>query len=139
MKNLRVACVVLLAAVVLGSAAGCQQVLYAPQYQTGTITHFVVCYLKNKGNEAERKRLLDARWELRKIKGVYDVECGPVLPNPNRPDVVVSDFDVAFLVIFRDAESYRNYEKDPAHVKMVEEVLKPLTSKVVVYDITNQE
>ncbi len=64
---------------------------------------------------------------------------GLELAESSRPDVVVSDFDVAFMVIFRDAESYAAYEKDPAHVKMVEEVLKPLTSKVVVYDITNHE
>jgi hypothetical protein len=135
----RLLCTALLVAAMVGSMTGCQQVLYAPQYQTGSITHFVVCYLKNKGSEADRKKLLEARWDLRKIRGVYDVECGPVLPNPNRPDVVASDFDVAFMVIFRDAESYAAYEKDPAHVKMVEEVLKPLTSKVVVYDITNHE
>src|SRR5215218_3362084 len=131
MKNLRVVCALLVAAVLVGSVSGCQQVLYAPQYQTGTVTHVVVCYLKNKGNEADRKKLLDGRWTLRKIKGVYSVECGQVLPNPSRPDVVDSNFDVAFVVFFRDAAAYAAYEKDPEHVKMVEEVLKPLTSKVV--------
>lgn len=139
MNKARLLGALLVAALLLGSNGGCQQVLYAPQYQTGSVTHFVVCYLKNKGSEADRKKLLEARWTLRKIKGVYDVECGPVLPDPARPDVVVGDFDVAFMVIFRDVESYRAYEKDPEHVRVVNEVLKPLTSKVVVYDIVNQE
>jgi hypothetical protein len=32
-------------------------------------------------------------------------------------------------------DSLHGYEKDPGHIKQVETVLRPLTSKILVYDI----
>jgi hypothetical protein len=121
------------------SLASCAKVLYAPMYQTGTVSHVVVVTLKNHGNEADRMKLIDAARELRKIAGVYDVEVGTVLPS-DRP-VVVSDYDVAMTVVFRDQPSMRNYLTDPIHLKLVKEVLEPLSdpTKTKVYDFVNHE
>jgi hypothetical protein len=124
----------LLLATVLG---GCSKVLYAPMYQTGTVSHVVVCYLKNKGSDADRQRLIKAAADIRRIPGIYDIAVGTVLPS-DRP-VVVSDFDVAFVMTFRDKAALDAYEAHPDHVKAVNDILKPLTSKIVVYDIVNQE
>lgn len=121
------------------SLASCSKVLYAPMYQTGSVSHVVVCTLKDHGNEADRMKLIEAARELRKIAGVYDVEAGTVLRS-DRP-VVVSDYDVAMVVIFRDQSYLQKYLTDPIHVRLVKEVLEPLTdmSKTRVYDFVNHE
>ena len=121
------------------SLASCSKILYAPMYQTGTVSHVVVCTLKNHGNEADRNKLIDAARELRKISGVMDVEVGTVLPS-DRP-VVVGDYDVAMVVFFRDESYMKKYLTDPIHVKLVKEVLEPLTdaTKTKVYDFVNHE
>jgi hypothetical protein len=116
-------------------AGGCAKVLYAPMFSNGTVSHVVICYLKNKGSEADRKRIIDATAELRKIPGVYDIEVGTVLPS-DRP-IVVSDYDVGLVVTFRDVAAMKAYVNDPRHQKAVKEVLEPLTSKIVVYDFVN--
>ena len=128
-------CVVMVA--LMGVLTSCKQVVYAPQYQKNTVSHVVLCYLKNKGNEGDRQKILEATRKLREIRGVYDIEVGYVLPS-SRP-VVVSDYDVGIIVFFRDREAMEAYEKDPVHQRAVKEVLEPLTSKIVVYDFVNQE
>jgi len=121
------------------SLASCSKILYAPMYQTGTISHVVVITLKNHGNQADRMKLIDAARELRKIYGVFDVEVGTVLPS-DRP-VVVGDYDVAMVATFRDEASMRKYLTDPIHLKLVKEVLEPLAdpTKTKVYDFVNHE
>src|SRR5260221_5053406 len=105
----------MLLATMMLSLASCSKVLYAPMYQTGTVSHVVIVTLKNHGSEADRQKLMDAARELRKISGVYDVEVGNVLPS-DRP-VVVGDYDIGMVVTFRDQESMKNYLVDPRHVK----------------------
>jgi hypothetical protein len=119
------------------SLASCAKILYAPMYQNGSISHVVVCTLKNHGNEADRNKLIDAARELRKINGVADIEVGTCLPS-DRP-IVVGDYDVAMVVFFRDESYMKKYLADPMHVKLAKEVLEPLTSKIVVYDFVNRE
>ena len=119
------------------SLASCAKILYAPMYQTGSVSHVVVCTLKNHGNEADRNKLIDAARELRKINGVSDIEVGTCLPS-DRP-IVVGDYDVAMVVFFRDESYMKKYLVDPMHVKLAKEVLEPLTSKIVVYDFVNRE
>jgi hypothetical protein len=121
----------------VGVLPSCKQVMYAPVYQKGTVSHVVLCYLKNKGNEADRRRILEATRPLREIPGIYDLEVGYVLPS-SRP-IVVSDYDVGIVVTFRDQAALDAYVNNPTHQKMAKEVLEPLTSKVVVYDFVNQE
>jgi hypothetical protein len=121
------------------SLASCSKVLYAPMYQTGTISHVVVITLKNHGNADDRMKIIEASRELRKIRGVYDVEVGTVLPS-SRP-IVISDYDVALVVTFRDEASMQAYVTDPRHVKLQKEVLEPLVAPngVKVYDFVNHE
>ncbi|HEY7115483.1 MAG TPA: Dabb family protein [Tepidisphaeraceae bacterium] len=127
----------LVLALVVGSLASCSKILNAPMYSKGTISHVVICYLKNHGSEVDRQKIIAASRELRSISGVYDVEVGPALAS-DRP-IVVSDYDVALVVTFRDVEYMKKYLTHPTHQKLAKEVLEPLTSKVIVYDFTNQE
>ena len=131
----RVASIVALLACVL--VPSCAKVLYAPQYQKGTVSHVAILYLKNHGDAGDRQRIIEATRELRTIPGVYDIEVGTVLAS-DRP-IVVSDYDMGVVVTFRDEASMRAYLTDPKHQKAVKEVRTPLTSKIVVYDFVNQE
>lgn len=75
---------------------------------------------------------MQAGAQLRSLPGVVSVELGPCLPN-KRP-VVDNTYDVAFIMTFRNEADLHAYEVNPDHVKLVQEVLKPLTRKIVVYD-----
>ena len=106
------------------------------KFEPGTVTHVVICYLKQPGDPAARQQLIDASKEFRQIPGVLDVRVGKVLPS-TRP-IVVSDYDVGLVITYKDAEAMKNYVTHPIHEKAVREVLGPLVAKVVVYDFVNE-
>jgi hypothetical protein len=56
-------------------------------------------------------------------------------PLASERPIVDDSFDVGFTMRFDSAASLQAYEKDPRHLKKVNEVLKPLSRKIVVYDI----
>jgi len=99
----------------------------------GTVDHVVLMWLKRPGNAADRQTLLAACTDLRVIPGIKFLDSGTALAS-DRP-VVDDSFDVGLTVRFDSAKSLHAYETDPRHVKKVTEVLKPLTKKIVVYDI----
>jgi hypothetical protein len=107
-----------------------------PRAAPGTITHVVICYLRQPADPADRQKLIDASKDFRNIPGVLDVRVGKVLPS-TRP-VVVSDYDVGVVITYKDAQAMKNYATHPIHEKAVREVLQPLTSKVIIYDFVNE-
>jgi hypothetical protein len=106
------------------------------QFAAGTVTHVVICYLKQPGDATARQRLIEASKEFREIPGVLDVRVGKVLPS-TRP-IVVNDYDVGLVITYKDERAMKEYVTHPIHEKAVREVLGPLTSKVVVYDFVNE-
>ncbi|MEO5915442.1 MAG: Dabb family protein [Luteolibacter sp.] len=105
----------------------------APPAAHGTVDHVVLMWQKRPGNAADREKLLAACSELRVIPGIKFLDSGTALAS-ERP-VVDDSFDVGLTLRFDSATSLHAYETDPRHVKKVNEVLKPLTKKIVVYDI----
>ena len=101
------------------------------------VTHVVVCWCKEPGNEAARQRLINASHSFRAIPGVVSVTAGRPIPS-TRP-VVDSSFDVAVVMQFRDQRALRDYEQHPIHKKAVSDVLRPLTAKILIYDIRYDE
>lgn len=89
---------------------------------------------KNAGNQADRKKITEAMDRLRVIDGIISLDYGTAVAS-ERP-VVDDSFDMALLVRFTNVEALHAYEKDPRHMKEVNEVLLPLTKKVQVYDFT---
>jgi Stress responsive A/B Barrel Domain len=106
----------------------------APPANPGTVDHVVLMWQKRPGNTADRQALLAACSELRVIPGIEFLDTGTALAS-DRP-VVDDSFDLGLTMRFNSAKSLHAYETDPRHVKKVNEVLKPLTKKIVVYDIT---
>ena len=103
------------------------------QSQPPQVTHVVVCWLKTPGKEADRQRLIDESEKLKQIPGLVTLTAGRPITSP-RP-VVDSSYDVAFVMTFKDEAALRAYEKNPVHQRAVNDVLRPLTAKLVIYDI----
>ena len=106
----------------------------APPAKSGTVDHVVMFWQKNAGNQADRKKITEAMDRLRVIDGIISLDYGTAVAS-ERP-VVDDSFDMALLVRFTNVEALHAYEKDPRHMKEVNEVLLPLTKKVQVYDFT---
>ena len=105
----------------------------APPAGHGTVDHVVLMWQKRPGNAADRHALLAACADLRVIPGIQFLDSGTALAS-DRP-VVDDSFDVGLTMRFDSVKSLHAYETDPRHLKKVNEVLKPLTKKIVVYDI----
>jgi hypothetical protein len=98
----------------------------------GRAKHVVVMWLKKPGDSAGRRAILNATSSLRKIPGVVDVTAGECLPSDR--SVVDSSYDVALVISFDTERAMKAYATDPAHEKLVEDVVKPNVEKYVVFD-----
>lgn len=119
----------LLFAAILSSCA-----TIAPPAPRGTVDHMVLFWQKKPGNANDRKMITDAIERLRVIEGIQSLDYGTAVAS-KRP-VVDDSFDLALFVRFTDVNALHAYETDPRHVKEVQQVLLPLTKKVLVYDFT---
>lgn len=114
--------------------ASCATSAIAPPASKGSVDHVVLIWLKRPGNAQDKQALAAAAEELRAIPGIKSLNHGPALPS-DRP-VVDDSFDTGLVIHFDSAAALNAYETHPLHVKKVTEVLKPLSRKIVVYDVT---
>lgn len=102
---------------------------------TGPVHHIVIAWLKQPGDTEARQRFIEVTQGFAKLPGVIGHRVGPVLPSDRK--VVDSSFDVAVVITFANQQGLANYLEHPEHKKGVEEMLKPLVEKVVVYDFVS--
>jgi hypothetical protein len=101
------------------------------------VEHVVLAWLKVPGGTVDRERLVAAGKELKAgIPEMQSLAVGKVLPSERA--IVDDSFDVAFVMRFKTVADLKTYETHPLHVKVVKEVLKPLTSKIVVHDFVTE-
>lgn len=96
------------------------------------IQHVVVVWLKEPGNAEAREKVIEATYGFAEIPGVLAVTAGP--PKLSEREVVDDSFDVALVITFADEEAYAEYLPHPLHRQAVEEVIRPLVERFVVYD-----
>lgn len=96
------------------------------------VHHVVIVWLKEHGNAAARERYLEASRRLSKLPMVLRYQVGTVLAGGR--DVVDSSYDVAVVATFESQQALHAYLDDPTHKEVIEQGLKPLVEKVVVYD-----
>lgn len=101
----------------------------------GSVDHVVLIWLKRPGNAADRQKLAAACDELRAIPGLSRLDAGHALPS-QRP-VVDDSFDLGAVMTFPSPQALDAYLAHPVHVRNVNEVLKPLSQRLVVYDIAH--
>ena len=101
------------------------------------VYHIVLIWLKTYRNEMRINKIINASKELKNIPGVLEVTTGKVLRSSR---VIVDDtFDVSVIIKFASKDYLNDYLVHPIHVKIANEVLKPLANKITVYDTVIQE
>ena len=101
------------------------------------VYHIVLIWLKTYRNEMRINKIINASKELKNIPGVLEVTTGKVLRSSR---VIVDDtFDVSVIIKFASKDYLNDYLVHPIHVKLANEVLKPLANKITIYDTVIQE
>jgi hypothetical protein len=104
----------------------------AADFTVRGVVHTVYLWLKNPGNQQERQRLLTATDRLRTIPGVREIRFGEVIASGR--DIVDDSFDVGIYFYFSDVAAMNRYLVHPLHKQVVEQDIKPLVERIVVYD-----
>ncbi|MEZ5543025.1 MAG: Dabb family protein [Pseudomonadota bacterium] len=99
----------------------------------GGIEHVVIIWLNDTGNTAHRARVLEASRVLAGIPGVTAVRGGTVAASA-RPSVDDS-FDVGLVISLTDRAALDAYLVHPQHLQLVNETLRPLVRRILVYDL----
>jgi hypothetical protein len=90
-------------------------------------------WLKNPGNAADRQKIIETSQSfVGKIPGLVKVSSGVMHPS-TRP-VVDSTYDVGLVMVFDSEEALEKYPAYPIHQKALNEVIKPLVERYIVYD-----
>lgn len=111
-------------------AAGCATT--SPSPAPGRVQHVVIVWLKEPGNAEHRRRLIEASRGLAAIPGVVRVAAGEPLPK-SRP-MEDDSYDVAVVFTFESRAALAAYQTHPEHKLATDQVLRPLTRRIVVYD-----
>lgn len=92
------------------------------------ITHVVVFW----ADEEKQEKLLEGVATLGEIPGVSEFRYGRAIPSPRA--VVDDTFAVSISMSFPDQATAEAYQAHPLHEEFVEQYVKPLVSRFVVYD-----
>jgi len=114
---------------VIGAVVG---VLLLVGCQQAKVTHVVVCWLKEPGNESQQQQIIEASKTFKTIPGVVDVTAGRTMPS-TRP-VVDTTYDVAIVMRMRDEQALKEYGNHPAHIAARDKIFLPLVQRFVIYD-----
>lgn len=96
------------------------------------VVHTVFLWLQQPGDQRHRQQLLQATQRLRAIPGVLDIRFGEVITSER--DIVDDSFDVGIYFYFRDIAAMNRYLTHPIHKAVVEQDIKPIVSRIRVYD-----
>lgn len=103
----------------------------------GKVEHVVLIWLKKPGDAADRGAVIAAAKKFqREIPEIQHLSVGTPLAS-ERP-VVDDSFDVGLVMRFNNQADLTTYEKHPVHVKAVAETLKPVSKKLLVYDVVTE-
>ncbi len=104
----------------------------APPAPPGGVRHVVLVWLKEPGNPAHRRTVVEVARALADLPGVVSVDAGPVVSS-DRP-IVDDSFDVGICFRFESVAAMRRYVTHPRHVRLVKERLRPIVRRLRVYD-----
>ena len=101
-----------------------------------TVSHVVMVWLKEPGNEKQRLAFVKASEELNDFPGIISRHVGVVRASDRT--IVDDTFDVAVTVTMKNKAAMKAYLNDPKHKKILKEKIKPLVNRVVAYDFVSQ-
>ncbi len=96
--------------------------------------HQVYFWLKNPSSQEDLQQLIAGLEKLSKVQTIRMFHVGK--PADTRREVIDSSYQLSWLTVFDDAEGEQVYQKDPIHLKFVEEC-EHLWERVVIYDAVN--
>jgi hypothetical protein len=96
--------------------------------------HHVFFWLKNPDSTEDRAALVAGLQKLSAVATIRQFHIGQ--PAGTNRDVIVTSYNVSWLLLFDTAADQESYQGDPIHLEFVRECT-PLCSKVVVYDSVN--
>src|ERR1043166_3045379 len=99
---------------------------------SGLFSHVVIFWTHPDQPGAADEVIAAAHRWLKDIPGVAQFHIGKMVPS-HRP-VVEQSYQVALNLIFPDKKAQDDYQAHPEHVEFVEQCVKKVVKKVVVYD-----
>jgi hypothetical protein len=106
-----------------------------PTSSARRVHHVVIVWLKDAGSAAAREQYIAHSRRLSKLPMVLDYKVGTALPKTR--EIVDSSYDIAVVSTFADQEAIKAYLDHPEHQTIVQEALKPLVAKAIVYDFVD--
>ena len=100
-------------------------------YGTVMITHVVVFWTDKPQDEHRAKLLEGAERLLATIPGVSNFRYGPALASSRA--AVDDSFAMAISMDYTSHEAGATYQSHPQHIEFVEQYVKPLAKRFVVY------
>ena len=100
------------------------------------ITHMVMVWLKQPGNEQQRSAFIKASEQLNDLPGIVNRHVGVVVSSDR--GIVDDTFDVAVSVTMESQQALKAYLNHPKHQKILNEKIKPLINRTVAYDFISQ-
>lgn len=100
------------------------------------VTHVVMVWLKEPGNEKMRSEFIQASQKLSSLPGIVNRHVGVVMSGDRK--IVDDTFDVAVSVTLESEEALKAYLKNPEHKKILHDKIKPLINRTVAYDFIDQ-
>ena len=105
-----------------------------PERPSRSIDHVVIVWLKRPGNADDKARLVTASKDIAaRVPQIRRLTWGTAVPS-NRP-IVEDSFDLALIMEFASRDDLEAYLDRPEHIRATKDVLRPLASRVMVYDI----
>jgi hypothetical protein len=96
------------------------------------VHHVVIVWLKEHGSAAARQRYIGISRAQAKLPMVTRYQVGTALPGGR--EVVDDSYDIAIVASFENRAALEAYLQHPEHRQVVDEGLKPLVDRFVVYD-----
>lgn len=93
--------------------------------------HHVFFWLKNPSSKEDFQKLVEGLEKLTKVKTIKMFHIGK--PADTNREVIDTSYAVSWMLVFDSKADEESYQKDPIHLKFVEEC-QHLWQKVIVYD-----
>ena len=105
---------------------------FAAETDNSGVIHTVFLWLKQPGDVQHRQQLMLATNRLRAIPGVLDIHFGEKIESDR--DIVDDSFDIGITMYFSSTQAMNEYLVHPLHHAVVEQEIRPLVDRIVVYD-----
>lgn len=96
------------------------------------VNHIVLCWLKEPGNMEQRQQIFNISKSFNEIPGVIEVKVGEAIPSER--NIVDDSFDVCIIFTFANVADMNAYLAHPTHQTALDNTIKPLVSKILIYD-----